>query len=131
VAKRRKTGSAPPARTSRTSATRAFVHRVRLAGVRGAPPAQHHRRADPHDAGRRPGDGLGRINGDLFGRRESRVVAMSYDYTVLAGTQGKKNHAKKDRMFQLAEKLEACRWCSSPRAAAAARATPTRSSPPT
>jgi acetyl-CoA carboxylase carboxyltransferase component len=29
---------------------------------------------------------------------------MSYDYTVLAGTQGKNNHKKKDRMFQMAEK---------------------------
>ena len=29
---------------------------------------------------------------------------MSYDYTVLAGTQGKKNHQKKDRMFELAER---------------------------
>ena len=29
---------------------------------------------------------------------------MSYDYTVLAGTQGKKNHQKKDRMFKLAER---------------------------
>ena len=28
---------------------------------------------------------------------------MSYDYTVLAGTQGSKNHHKKDRMFELAE----------------------------
>jgi acetyl-CoA carboxylase carboxyltransferase component len=30
---------------------------------------------------------------------------MSYDYTVLAGTQGAQNHRKKDRMFELAEKL--------------------------
>ncbi|HPU50914.1 MAG TPA: biotin carboxylase N-terminal domain-containing protein, partial [Burkholderiaceae bacterium] len=55
-----------------------------------------------------PADGLvmgvGRINGDRFPDADSRCVAMSYDYTVLAGTQGKKNHAKKDRMFQLAEK---------------------------
>jgi acetyl-CoA carboxylase carboxyltransferase component len=29
---------------------------------------------------------------------------MSYDYTVLAGTQGGQNHRKKDRMFELAEK---------------------------
>ena len=55
-----------------------------------------------------PADGLvmgvGRINGDRFPDVDSRCVAMSYDYTVLAGTQGKKNHAKKDRMFHLAEK---------------------------
>jgi acetyl-CoA carboxylase carboxyltransferase component len=27
---------------------------------------------------------------------------MSYDYTVLAGTQGLQNHRKKDRLFELA-----------------------------
>jgi acetyl-CoA carboxylase carboxyltransferase component len=31
-------------------------------------------------------------------------VAMSYDYTVLAGTQGMRNHQKKDRLFELAER---------------------------
>ena len=30
---------------------------------------------------------------------------MSYDYTVLAGTQGLRNHDKKDRLFELAERL--------------------------
>ena len=30
---------------------------------------------------------------------------MSYDYTVLAGTQGHQNHRKKDRMFQIAREL--------------------------
>ncbi len=29
---------------------------------------------------------------------------MSYDYTVLAGTQGMRNHQKKDRLFELAER---------------------------
>ena len=33
------------------------------------------------------------------------VVAMSYDYTVLAGTQGTQNHRKKDRLFEVAEQL--------------------------
>ena len=46
--------------------------------------------------------GLGRINGDLFGETRSRCIVMSYDYTVLAGTQGAQNHRKKDRMFELA-----------------------------
>ena len=27
---------------------------------------------------------------------------LSYDYTVLAGTQGMRNHLKKDRLFALA-----------------------------
>ena len=30
---------------------------------------------------------------------------MSYDYTVLAGTQGMQNHRKKDRLFELAQQL--------------------------
>ena len=54
-----------------------------------------------------PGDGmvcgLGQVNGDLFGPERSRAMVMSYDYMVLAGTQGIKNHAKKDRMFEIAE----------------------------
>ena len=29
---------------------------------------------------------------------------MSYDYTVLAGTQGLQNHRKKDRLFEVAER---------------------------
>ena len=30
---------------------------------------------------------------------------MSYDYTVLAGTQGGQNHRKKDRLIEVAEQL--------------------------
>jgi acetyl/propionyl-CoA carboxylase alpha subunit len=48
--------------------------------------------------------GVGRVNGDLVGREAARCVAMSYDYSVLAGTQGGKNHQKTDRMFNLAQK---------------------------
>ncbi len=48
--------------------------------------------------------GLGRVNGHLFPDETARCVVMSYDYTVLAGTQGKNNHKKKDRMFEMAEK---------------------------
>jgi len=48
--------------------------------------------------------GVGRVNGDLVGRDNARCVAMSYDYTVLAGTQGGKNHQKTDRMLGVAEK---------------------------
>ena len=47
--------------------------------------------------------GIGAINGQLFGRQASRCVVMSYDYTVLAGTQGAINHPKTDRMLELAE----------------------------
>ena len=48
--------------------------------------------------------GIGRVNGALFDDEDARCMIMSYDYTVLAGTQGKMNHKKKDRMFELAEK---------------------------
>jgi acetyl-CoA carboxylase carboxyltransferase component len=48
--------------------------------------------------------GIGRVNGDLFGDHSSRCVVMSYDYTVLAGTQGGLNHRKKDRLFELAHR---------------------------
>jgi len=47
--------------------------------------------------------GLGRVNGDVFSADRAQCVVMSYDYTVLAGTQGHRNHEKKDRMFELAE----------------------------
>ncbi len=47
--------------------------------------------------------GLGQINGDVFYAERARAMVMSYDYMVLAGTQGMKNHAKKDRMFEIAE----------------------------
>ena len=50
--------------------------------------------------------GVGRVNGDLVGRENARCVAMSYDYTVLAGTQGGKNHQKQDRMFGVARKYQ-------------------------
>ncbi|MFN0040990.1 MAG: carboxyl transferase domain-containing protein, partial [Burkholderiales bacterium] len=46
--------------------------------------------------------GIGRVNGALFPDKDARCAVMSYDYTVLAGTQGHKNHQKKDRLFELA-----------------------------
>ncbi len=51
--------------------------------------------------------GIGGINGADFGPEKSRAVVMSYDATVLAGTQGARNHAKTDRMLgiALAQKL--------------------------
>ena len=49
--------------------------------------------------------GLGQINGHLFGHDRARAMIMSYDYMVLAGTQGMKNHAKKDRLFEVAEQF--------------------------
>ncbi|WP_293675917.1 carboxyl transferase domain-containing protein [uncultured Phenylobacterium sp.] len=46
--------------------------------------------------------GLASVNGSLFPEEKSRVAVMSYDYTVLAGTQGTNNHFKLDRMTELA-----------------------------
>ena len=46
--------------------------------------------------------GVGSVNGGDFGEDASQAVVMSYDYTVLAGTQGFFNHYKKDRMMELA-----------------------------
>jgi acetyl-CoA carboxylase carboxyltransferase component len=69
--------------------------------------AQRRRRPVQELIERTPADGLvagiGRINGALVGDARARCVVMSYDYTVLAGTQGLQNHRKKDRMFELAE----------------------------
>lgn len=57
---------------------------------------------------RTPADGLvagtARINSDLFGERAACAV-LSYDYTVLAGTQGALGHKKKDRLFELIERM--------------------------
>ena len=69
--------------------------------------AQRQRRTVEDLVQNTPADGLvagiGRVNGDLFDDSRSRCVVMSYDYTVLAGTQGLQNHRKKDRMFELAK----------------------------
>ncbi|MBN8747147.1 Biotin carboxylase [Xylophilus ampelinus] len=50
--------------------------------------------------------GIGSVNAGLFGAEASRCVVMAYDYTVLAGTQGMRNHHKKDRMLALAHQLK-------------------------
>jgi acetyl-CoA carboxylase carboxyltransferase component len=47
-------------------------------------------------------NGIGAVNGALFGDPASRCVVMSYDYTVLAGTQGGLNHRKTDRILDVA-----------------------------
>ena len=63
--------------------------------------AQERRRSREELIERTPADGLVGGVGRVAGRQ---CVAMSYDYTVLAGTQGMRNHAKKDRLFELAER---------------------------
>jgi acetyl-CoA carboxylase carboxyltransferase component len=71
--------------------------------------AQRARRSTEDLIAHTPADGLvagiGRVNGDLFGNERSRCAVLSYDYSVLAGTQGQMNHRKKDRLFELVERL--------------------------
>jgi acetyl/propionyl-CoA carboxylase alpha subunit/acetyl-CoA carboxylase carboxyltransferase component len=50
--------------------------------------------------------GIGTVNADAFGPERSRCIVLAYDYTVLAGTQGMRNHHKKDRMLALAHQLK-------------------------
>ena len=90
--------------------------------------AQRRRRPVDELIERTPADGMiggiGTVNGDLFEGHAAQVIAVSYDYTVLAGTQGQQNHRKKDRLFEPSPNRCGCRWCSSPRAAAGGPATP-------
>lgn len=46
--------------------------------------------------------GIGSVNGALFGTERCRCVVMAYDATVLAGTQGLRNHQKTDRLLGIA-----------------------------
>jgi acetyl-CoA carboxylase carboxyltransferase component len=70
--------------------------------------AQRGRREVDDLIARTPADGLlagtARVNGELFGEAAACAV-LSYDYTVLAGTQGALGHRKKDRLFELIERL--------------------------
>lgn len=54
-----------------------------------------------------PADGLvagvATVNATKLGEQDARCMVISYDYTVLAGTQGHMNHKKIDRMLSLAE----------------------------
>ena len=57
-----------------------------------------------------PADGLvcgvGTVNANSFGESNARCIAVAYDYTVFAGTQGHKNHYKQDRMYELANRFK-------------------------
>jgi hypothetical protein len=63
--------------------------------------AQEQRRPRQELIERTPADGLVGGVGEIDGHP---VAAMSYDYTVLAGTQGMRNHLKKDRLFEIARR---------------------------
>ncbi|MGN2639158.1 carboxyl transferase domain-containing protein [Nocardia takedensis] len=78
-----------------------FVEYGRLAVA-----AQRSRRGLDDLIANTPADGLiagvATINADRFGAEATRAVVLSYDYSVLAGTQGMRNHVKTDRMLHLA-----------------------------
>ena len=61
--------------------------------------AQRSRRSEDDLIANTPADGLVAGLATIGG---AETVVLSYDYTVLAGTQGMRNHAKTDRVFDLA-----------------------------
>jgi acetyl-CoA carboxylase carboxyltransferase component len=63
--------------------------------------AQRRRRSVEDLIARTPADGMVAGIGTVGGRP---TAVLSYDYTVLAGTQGYQNHRKKDRLFDLIER---------------------------
>ena len=72
--------------------------------------ALQHQRHDIETLRRKyPADGVvagtASVNGSDFDDTRSRVIVVHYDYTVLAGTQGRRNHYKQDRMFELAQRF--------------------------
>jgi acetyl-CoA carboxylase carboxyltransferase component len=73
--------------------------------------AQRSRRSEDDLIANTPADGMvtgiGSVNGHIHGAERARTVVMAYDATVLAGTQGMRNHAKTDRLLgiALAQKL--------------------------
>ncbi|MEM9921867.1 MAG: carboxyl transferase domain-containing protein [Bacteroidota bacterium] len=69
--------------------------------------AQRGRKSEEALIQQTPADGLitgiGQVNSQWFGKDASKCFVLSYDYTVLAGTQGAFNHKKTDRFLQLAK----------------------------
>ncbi|MEW6461584.1 MAG: carboxyl transferase domain-containing protein [Pseudomonadota bacterium] len=69
--------------------------------------AQRRRRSPEELLELSPADGLvagiGTVGAERFGSEAARCMAIAYDYTVFAGTQGVMNHKKTDRMLALAE----------------------------
>ena len=68
--------------------------------------AQRSRRSHEDLIANTPADGMvtgiGNINGALVGTQRAKTVVMAYDATVLAGTQGMRNHQKTDRLLGIA-----------------------------
>jgi acetyl-CoA carboxylase carboxyltransferase component len=70
--------------------------------------AQRSRRSEEDLVRNTPADGMvtgiGSINGDRFPPERARAAVLAYDATVLAGTQGFRNHQKTDRLLGIALK---------------------------
>ncbi|MGC4933795.1 carboxyl transferase domain-containing protein [Gordonia sp. DT30] len=70
--------------------------------------AQRTRRSEEDLIANTPADGLvggvATIGADRVGPAAAEAVVISYDYTVLAGTQGMRNHAKTDRLLEVARR---------------------------
>ena len=103
VAKRRKTGQ----RTVRENLQDLLDDGSFIEYGAMALAAQRRRRSPEELLELSPADGLvagiGTVNAEHFGSEAARCMAIAYDYTVFAGTQGVMNHKKTDRMLALAE----------------------------
>ena len=70
--------------------------------------AQHATRTLEDLARNTPADGIlamvGTVNAAAFGAERTRCMVLAYDFTVLAGTQGRTGHDKTDRALVLALK---------------------------
>ena len=97
--------SAHGPRERRRPRRRRLLRRVRPARDRRPAPPPRARRPDRQHAGRRARRRHRHRQRRRVRADAPRCVVMSYDYTVLAGTQGLQNHRKKDRLFELAERL--------------------------
>ncbi|MDX6587975.1 MAG: hypothetical protein QOI31_2448 [Solirubrobacterales bacterium] len=71
--------------------------------------AQRMRRTSEDLIAKTPADGLiggtARVNSAFHGAEAAACAVLSYDYTVLAGTQGATGHRKKDRLFELIKRM--------------------------
>lgn len=72
--------------------------------------AQSSRRSEEDLIANTPADGMvtgvATIGAERIGRAAAEVAVLSYDYTVLAGTQGMRNHAKTDRVIDVATRRD-------------------------
>ncbi|GAA6142896.1 hypothetical protein NBRC116584_27140 [Hydrogenophaga sp. 5NK40-0174] len=68
--------------------------------------AQRSRRSEEDLIANTPADGMvtgiGTVNAHIFGPDQTGTAVMAYDATVLAGTQGLRNHQKTDRVLGVA-----------------------------